>query len=199
MALPWKPSSRKPPTGRLAVSLADLSLSSKISPPSITPNITLPCSSCPRRKLQVLEHALPKTWKTPHSPDFRCLLLKPHILRNLSEPWGFISCKTIAHTTLWSPHVRNGTSGDKILLLALTLTHWEFWCHSSHLPTEGNNHTLSLYMAFYEWGLSKKPSRCHYPGCQTPDLTGNALSEHTNTSSCHLFCLVVQTQYLFFH
>lgn len=156
MALPWKPSSRKPPTGRLAVSLADLSLSSKISPPSIAPNITLLCSSCPRRKLQVLEPALPKPWKISHSPDFKWLLLKPHIPRNLPEPWGFISCRTIPSTALWSPCVRNGTSRDKILLLALTLTHWEFWCHSSHLPAEGNNHTPSLYMAFYGWGLSNR-------------------------------------------
>lgn len=154
MALPWKPSSRKPPTGRLAVSLADLSLSSKISPPSIAPNITLPCSSCPRRKLQVLEHALPKTRKTSHSPDFRCLLLKPHIPRNLPKQEDFISFKTTLHTTLWSPCIRKKTSRDKILLLALTLTPWEFWCHSSHLPTEGNNHTPSLYMAFYGCGLS---------------------------------------------
>lgn len=156
MALPWKPSSRKPPTGRLAVSLADLSLSSKISPPSIAPNITLPCSSCPRRKLQVLEHALPKTWKTSHSPDFRCLLLKPHIPRNLPEPQGFISCKTILHTTLWSPCARNGTGRDKILLLALTLTHWEFWCHSSYPPTGSNNHTPPLYRVFYGLGLSNR-------------------------------------------
>lgn len=155
MALPWKPSSRKPPTGRLAVSLADLSLSSKISPPSIAPNITLPCSSCPRKNPQVLEHALPKTWNTPHSPDLRCLLLKPHIPRNLPEPWGFMSCKTL-HTTLWGPCVGNGTSRDKILLLAWTLTHWQFWCHSSHLPTDSNNNTPYLYMFSYGWVLSNR-------------------------------------------
>lgn len=38
---PWKPSRRKPPTGRLAVSRADLSRSSITSPPSITPMIML--------------------------------------------------------------------------------------------------------------------------------------------------------------
>ena len=49
---------------------------------------------------------------------------------------------------------RNGTRRDKILLLTLTLTPWEFWCHSSHLPIQSNNHRSSLYTAFHRRPLS---------------------------------------------
>lgn len=104
MARPWKPSNRKPPTGLLAVSLADLSLSSKTSPPSIVPNITLPCSSWPRRKLKVLEFC--QRHARSHSTDYRCLLPNPRIHRNLEEPQQFILCKMNPQTTLWSRTVR---------------------------------------------------------------------------------------------
>lgn len=52
MKVDWKPSKTNPATGRLAVSRADLSLCSKMSPPSSTPNITDPFSSYWKRNTQ---------------------------------------------------------------------------------------------------------------------------------------------------
>lgn len=52
----WKPSKQNPPTGLLAVSLAERSLSSRMSPPSTTPKISAPSNSW--EETQVQHHSI---------------------------------------------------------------------------------------------------------------------------------------------
>jgi len=74
MAPVWKPSRQKPPTGRLAVSLAERSLSSRLSPPSTTPSTSAPCSSwhmADTRHTHTHTHTHTQKFKRKRSVQFR--------------------------------------------------------------------------------------------------------------------------------